>query len=285
MPSPARPLPGQPVSMPVMSMSGLPLSLGAGAGPVPQGRGGPLAGMTVLVVEDSRAACEGLRLSCLRLGARLRRAATMDGARRHLGLYRPDVLLVDMGLPDGPGETLLAEVAVRAGRPAVVLAISGLPERRTSALAAGADGFLEKPLPGPVALFDVLRPRLAEAGCLRQGPVGWVPVGRALAGMAVTAAADPQALRDDLFDAQRLLSAVGQGQGVPAHLPGFLAGLGRLTGDPALIRAARAVDGDRTDEQRLAELARLVADRIARLPECFDTPDAGGQGAGRTRQS
>jgi hypothetical protein len=46
----------------------------------------PRAGMTVLVVEDRRFACEARRLGCLRSGARIRRAASRKSARRHLQL-------------------------------------------------------------------------------------------------------------------------------------------------------------------------------------------------------
>ena len=57
----------------------------------------PLLGRTVLVVEDSRFACEAMRLLCLRSGARIRRADSLRSAGRHLQAYRPSVVIVDMG--------------------------------------------------------------------------------------------------------------------------------------------------------------------------------------------
>ena len=57
----------------------------------------PLRGITILAVEDSRFASEALRLMCNRLGARLRRAETLSAAHSHLRLYRPDLVIVDLG--------------------------------------------------------------------------------------------------------------------------------------------------------------------------------------------
>ncbi|MEL7345922.1 MAG: response regulator, partial [Pseudomonadota bacterium] len=70
----------------------------------------PLLGQTLLVVEDSRFSCEAVRLLCLRSGARIRRADSIRSARRHLRTYRPSIILVDIGLPDGSGLDLIHEL-------------------------------------------------------------------------------------------------------------------------------------------------------------------------------
>ena len=106
----------------------------------------PLLGLTVLAVEDSRFASEALRLLCQRSGARLRRADSLAAARRHLRVYRPGCLIVDMGLPDGSGADLLAEAGAASPRVDILLAMSGDPGAEDAARAAGTDAFLAKPI-------------------------------------------------------------------------------------------------------------------------------------------
>lgn len=110
----------------------------------------PLLGLTILLVEDSRYFSDAVRLLSIRSGARMRRADCLASARKHLCSYRPDVVIVDMGLPDGSGLDFVAEVKKRPDAPAVIV-ISGvaLADAKADALARGADSFMEKPF------FDV----------------------------------------------------------------------------------------------------------------------------------
>ncbi|GEM_PF-1157895 len=112
----------------------------------------PLAGVTILLVEDSRYCAEAMRLLCRKSGARLRRADCQRAAYRHLATYRPSVVVVDIGLPDGCGLDLVRSIRARGNRARpVILVCSGddPTEARAAAQAAGADEFLSKPLCDP----------------------------------------------------------------------------------------------------------------------------------------
>lgn len=236
---------------------------GLSSGPFPAARslGGwavelPLQGTTILAVEDSRFACEALRLMARRAGARLRRAETIEAARRHLKVYCPDVALIDLGLPDGRGEVLIRELVQSVRRPSAVLGMSGSAEGRPIALAAGADGFIDKPLENVAQLCRVLRPLLPELD-IHPPPIG--PMG--------TTAPDPLALRDDLAFAARAL------QGEPAldqqrYIAAFLSGIAAYTQDADLADAAQSA----AKGADLHRLQHLLAARL-RHTNPFNTPD------------
>jgi CheY-like chemotaxis protein len=78
-------------------------------------------------------------------------AGSLAAAREQLHDGNVDLVLLDMNLPDGNGLTLARELAVQGSvvdreRPAVVaVTASVLPQDRAAAIAAGCDGFLDKP--------------------------------------------------------------------------------------------------------------------------------------------
>jgi CheY-like chemotaxis protein len=205
----------------------------------------PLRGITLLVVDDSRFASDALRLICIRLGARLRRAETLAAARAFLASHRPDVVIVDLGLPDGRGEDLITDLS-RNGVP--VLATSGDPEGRAPALAAGACGYLDKPVPGVAAFQQLI---LGSLG-LAHPPPDSAP--------HAPATPDTLAFRDDLARASPLIGGADS-----SYATGFLRSLGRSAGDHALEAAAlAAADGPATGPGQAA-LARLVTARLAEI--------------------
>ncbi|PYE84114.1 response regulator [Pseudoroseicyclus aestuarii] len=215
----------------------------------------PLLGTTVLLVEDSRFASEAMRLLCLRSGARIRRADSLQSARRHLCVYRPTVVVVDLGLPDGSGAELIAELAVAAPRVDVLLGTSGDPGAQSAALSAGADGFLEKPL-SSLAEF--------QAAILSHLPSEVRPNGpRAVEDEAVYP--DPVAFRDDLSLVSRILHE-GDAEGAQLdYITQFLGGVARSAGDAPLWSAVSAFAEARSSEAaraRMSELAALVDSRL-----------------------
>ncbi|MGQ0567505.1 MAG: response regulator [Gemmobacter sp.] len=206
----------------------------------------PLAGLTVLAVEDSRFACDALRLMCQRLGARLRRAETLAAAAAHLRTYRPDAVLVDLGLPDGPGTGLIAQLATLGPARPLVIGMSGEDGAEGLALAAGAAGYLAKPLHGLAAFRDALIAHLPDRAWLGTSPVRPADA---------LPAPDALALRDDLVRAAACLAHAGPGP--TRYVAGFVAGLARETRDAELARAARGpAEG----------LAPLLQARLASLP-------------------
>ena len=218
--------------------------------------GRPLGGLTVLVVEDSHFASEAVRLLCLRSGARLRRADSLRAAARHLQVYRPAVAIVDMGLPDGDGAGLIARLAGQAPRLPVILGMSGDPGAEAAARAAGADGFLGKPVEN-LAQF--------QQAILSALPQGMPPGGLRCLDPG-TVRPDDSALRGDLSHIAAMLAGAPDG-GAIDHVARFAAGLARAARDAPLEQAATALAQDHAaglpPAAPLTRLGWLVRDRLA----------------------
>lgn len=214
----------------------------------------PLQGVTLLAVEDSRFACEALRLMAMRAGGRLRRAETLKAARAHLRVYRPDVVIIDLGLPDGRGEALIRELALDEARPRLVLGTSGTPDGKTAALAAGADGFLDKPLTSLAEFCDALRSHLPEIGQPRPTSAKIAP--------------DPLALHDDLAQAALRLEAEPD-PAARRYVTGFLHGIARHAHDEKLAQAAVDAAHPAANWQ---DLRQLIRERLAAGSAAF-APD------------
>lgn len=212
----------------------------------------PLLGLTVLVVEDSRYASEAMRMLCLRSGARIRRADCLKSARKHLQVYRPSVVIVDMGLPDGSGADLIAELSQSNSMTSVLLATSGDPEMEMIASEAGADGFLAKPVTN-LAQF--------QSAVLAHLPPEDQPPGPRLINDEKIII-DEMALHDDFVQVEHALTKQNDGETLD-YLAQFISGIAQTAHDTPLVKAAHALAQDRAsgsstqnDVDRLAKMLR-----------------------------
>ena len=99
----------------------------------------------LLLVEDEPPMRRFLRTSLGAHGFRLVEAGTAREALAELSAQPPDLVLLDLGLPDRDGLDLVAEVRTWSRVPIVVLSARGREDDKVKALDAGADDYLTKP--------------------------------------------------------------------------------------------------------------------------------------------
>ncbi|WP_171212227.1 response regulator [Ruegeria sp. HKCCA5426] len=208
----------------------------------------PLLGQTILVVEDSRYACDAIRLMCLHSGARIRRADCLKSARRHLQIYRPSVILVDMGLPDGSGAELIAELVEATPRIGAILGMSGDDRTQSTALEAGADGFLAKPLKS-LAYF--------QTSILERLPQDRRPNSLHAVRDEVIIP-DPMAYQDDMAHIADVLAGPNDHRTLD-YAAQFLRGVAQDADDAVLADAARKLATSRAEGTPVTALAAQVA--------------------------
>jgi two-component system OmpR family response regulator len=119
----------------------------------------------ILVVDDHDEVRSLLRRALARDGHVVRTAAHLEGARTVLAGRDVDLVVLDVGLPDGAGLDLCRELrAVGHGVPVLVLTAQAQISRRIEGFEAGADDFVAKPF----AIAE-LRARVHALG--RRGPL------------------------------------------------------------------------------------------------------------------
>ena len=105
--------------------------------------------LTVLLVEDDRELRSTLRESLLVEGYKVVASASAADARSVLANARVaeslDLVLLDLGLPDGDGEMLLAHLRRDRSTPVIVISARHSEEPKIRLLDAGADDYLVKP--------------------------------------------------------------------------------------------------------------------------------------------
>ena len=143
------------------------------------------AGPYLLVVEDEDATRRSLAAYLRKRDYRVDEAGCAAEALRSWGARRPDLILLDLGLPDLDGVEVIRRVRREAATPIIILSARGEERDRIAGLDAGADDYLGKPFAVDelhARIRAVLRrtggPDAQADGCLRLGPIELDPVRR-----------------------------------------------------------------------------------------------------------
>jgi sigma-B regulation protein RsbU (phosphoserine phosphatase) len=122
-------------------------------------------GKRIVLIDDSPLILEMLGGALREAGFQTMVAADLDGLERHLGACKPDIVLVDVQMPEAFGDDVANVLRVVRGVEAPIYLLSNLEDdelaRRTAAIEI--EGFIPKRI-GVPAIVERVRGILAEAG-------------------------------------------------------------------------------------------------------------------------
>ncbi|MFD4121182.1 response regulator [Alcaligenes faecalis] len=109
----------------------------------------------ILIVEDESNIRRFVRIALEQEGMSVIEASTLAQARMDAATRRPDLMIVDLGLPDGDGKDLIRDLRSWVYSPILVLSAREREEEKVAALNAGADDYLVKPFGVPELLARI----------------------------------------------------------------------------------------------------------------------------------
>lgn len=101
--------------------------------------------INVLIVEDELAISRFLRTALEADGLRVYEAGTLQRGLLEAATRKPDLVILDLGLPDGDGLDFIRDVRQWSQMPIIVLSARVEEDDKIAALDAGADDYLSKP--------------------------------------------------------------------------------------------------------------------------------------------
>ncbi|HEY1917699.1 MAG TPA: response regulator transcription factor [Streptosporangiaceae bacterium] len=229
---------------------------------------------TVLVVEDERKLRELVRSYLERAGFAVLSTESGAEAITLAATAAPDLVILDLGLPDVPGESVLREVRALGPVPVLILTAMSSEEDRIRGLELGADDYVTKPF-SPREL--VLR---VQAILRRGGPQAGAPGVTSYGGGALV-----------IDEPKRQASVAGQPVALTPTEWGVLVGLaavpGRVYSRLELINRVRGHEFEgyeRTVDSHVKNLRRKLGDDPAD-PRIVQTVLGGGYRLGLTRDA
>ncbi len=101
--------------------------------------------MTALIIDDEIQIRRLLRLALEGRGYSVKEAATGETGLQEVAYHRPDVVLLDLGLPDLDGIEVLKRLRDWSDVPVLILSVRDQESVKVTALESGADDYVTKP--------------------------------------------------------------------------------------------------------------------------------------------
>ena len=99
----------------------------------------------ILIVEDDRALSQGIRLALDQAGRQFTQCHTLREAEEALAARPPQLVILDLNLPDGNGLDLLRRLRAASPLPVLILTANDLEVDQVLGLELGADDYVTKP--------------------------------------------------------------------------------------------------------------------------------------------
>ncbi|WP_058300868.1 response regulator transcription factor [Gorillibacterium timonense] len=198
---------------------------------------------TILILEDDENLSRGIAFTFEKSGYRPLTAGNIKEAKRQLEQHKADLILLDLGLPDGSGMDFCKELREYSGIPIIMLTACDLEIEEVSGLLAGADDYITKPFS-----LSVLRARVEAL--LRRTEAGSRPF----------ICSGPYKLDADLFKFYR------RDEEIPVSITEFkllsylMTNTGQVLSKEQILSALWDKDGNFVDENTLpVNISRLRA--------------------------
>jgi two-component system KDP operon response regulator KdpE len=127
-------------------------------------------GSRILIVDDEAGIRRFLHASLESRGYSIHEASTGEEALQVVPAFRPDLILLDLGLPGMGGKQVTSSLREWTQTPIIILSVQGDESEKIAALDAGADDYLTKPF-GAGELLARIRAALRRVGQQEGGPV------------------------------------------------------------------------------------------------------------------
>jgi two-component system, OmpR family, KDP operon response regulator KdpE len=127
-------------------------------------------GAKILVIDDEKSIRKLLDISLGAAGYSVYLAKTGKEGILMAGGDHPDIIILDLGLPDMPGIEVLKKLKERASTPVIILTVKNSDPEKVSLLDAGADDYLTKPFSNSELLARI-RVALRHSLNLKEEPI------------------------------------------------------------------------------------------------------------------